>query len=339
MHCTRRFFIALPLGFLVMLGLYMFAVRLQLGSPTAMSHWCSEINRKKLDAATQISSPKIVLLGGSATLFGIKASLLEQELGVPTLNAATHAALGMAYLLENGKHALRPGDTVILVPEFEILDYGEAKRSVWASSMYVDYILARDPDYYRKLSLSDQIEIALMMPLKRLVTGLAGRDKPEPTIRYAAYDAYDPARVDAHGDMTGHTAQRRPAACPPRDERVCEPLVSGLPANASGLPLLVGFCRWATENRIRVLAGFPNTADQPCYDTPCAIALETRLREFFAAQGVPLIGSLHDALMPPAEFFDSNYHPTEEASVQRTIRLAAQLKPWFAASGKSSPPR
>lgn len=312
-----------------MLGLYMAAVYLQLGAPTAMSHWCSEVNRKKLDAAAQAPSPKLVLLGGSATLFGVKASLLESELHVPTVNAATHAALGMAYLLEYGKRCLRPGDTVILVPEFELLDYGEDNRRAWASAMYVDYILARDPGYYRHLAVSDQIEIALMMPLKRLAKGLASRAKPEKPIRYKDFDAYDPAMVDEHGDMTGHTAQRRPALCQGRDEGVCGPLAAGLPRNASGLPLLAGFCKWAHENHIRVLAGFPNMVIMPAYNKPVALAVEAQLRRFFADLGVPLVGCLHDGMMPAEEFFDTNYHPTEEAAVRRSSRLAAQLKPWF----------
>lgn len=338
MHCTRSFFVTLPLGFAVMLGLYMAAVYAQLGAPTAMSDWCSEINRKKLDAAAHTPSPKLVLLGGSATLFGIKASLLESELHVPTVNAASHAALGMAYLLDYGKQFLRPGDTVMLIPEFELLDYGEGNRRGWASAMYVDYILARAPGYYRNLPVSDQMEIALVMPFKRLASGLASRIRPEQPIRYAVYNAYDPAMVDAHGDMTGHTAQRRPETCPVRDERVCEPLVAGLSRHASGLPLLAGFCKWAAANQIRVLAGFPNMGAIPAYDQPAALAVETQLRGFFAALGVPMIGRLHDALIPLADCFDTNYHPTDEASVRRSSRLAEQLKPWFPPTVVGAPP-
>ena len=329
MYCSRSFFVAMPLGFLAALGLCMGLVYAQLGAPTALSHWCAQITRQKLEAAARTPSPKLVLLGGSATLFGLKASLLEKELGVPTVNAATHAGLGLAYLLEKGKQLLRPGDTVVLLPEYELLTNGEGNRRDWASVMYVDYILARDPEYYRRLPLLGQVEIALMTSLKRLTKGLASRVNPEQPIQFAGYYTYDPALVDAHGDMTGHLAERRPTNCPVRDQGVCLQLLGGLPRKPRGLPLLAGFCKWAAENRIRVLASFPNMAHQPAYDTPTALAAETQLREFFAALGVPVVGHLHDAMMPPAEFFDTNYHPTEEASVQRTARFAAQLKPWF----------
>ncbi len=195
--------------------------------------------------------------------------------------------------------------------------------------MYLDYIMARDPDYYRSLPFRDQVEIALMTSFKRLTKGLASRVAPEQPIQFSNYYTYDPALVDSHGDMTGHLAERRPANCPVRDAGVCQELRFGLPAAAPGFPMLAAFCKWAAENHIRVLATFPNMAHQPAYDLPTALAVETQLREFFAAQGVPIVGSLHDALMPPSDFFDTNYHPTEEASKHRTVRLAAELKPWF----------
>ena len=104
---ARNFLLAIPLGFLAALGLYMGAVFAQLGAPTALSYWCHEITLKKRAAAAEADSPKLVLLGGSATLFGVNAAELERTLGVPTINGATHAALGMAYILESGKRLLR----------------------------------------------------------------------------------------------------------------------------------------------------------------------------------------------------------------------------------------
>ena len=116
MICSRSFFIMMPLGFLVAFGVYMRVVYVQLGAPTALSDWCVSITRQKAEIAARTPSPKLVVLGGSASFFGLKASVLEKELGVPTVNAATHAGLGMAYILERGKKLLRPGDTVVLLP-------------------------------------------------------------------------------------------------------------------------------------------------------------------------------------------------------------------------------
>ncbi len=335
--CTRSFFIAIPLGFLMALGVFMGLVYRQLGAPTNYSYWCSEVYRRKHEIADRTPSPKLVLLGGSSSFFGIKAANLERELSIPTLNAGTHAGLGIAYILERGKQFLQPGDTVLLVPEFELLFAGETNRQIWASSMYVDYVLARDPAYYRALPLLAQLEIAFMTSFKRLNQGLASRKNPEHPNPIEGFSAYDPSLVDSHGDMTGHLAQRRPDSCPVRDQGICTPLIYGLPQDSPGFPLLAPFCHWAAQNHIRVLATFPNAAHQPGYDAPAAFAFEKQMSDLYSSLGVPVIGRLHDALLPPSDFFDSNYHLTDEASVRRTSRLAQQLKPWFAPPPPSKP--
>ena len=133
--------------------------------------------------------------------------------------------------------------------------------------------------------------------------------------------------------MTGHLSSRRPTVCPSRDESLCEPLLDGLPKDAGGLPLLAKFCDWARAHKIRVLATFPNMADRPVYRASGEEKLERRLRRFYASLGVPVVGGLNDALMPPAGFFDTQYHPTEETSLKRSAKLAELLKPWFAGRG------
>lgn len=337
MICSRSFFIMMPLGFLAALGLYMSVVDSQLGAPTALSDWCVRLIHQKQEAANRMPSPKLVLVGGSATLFGLKAALLEKDLGVPAINAATHAGLGMPYILECGKRMLRPGDTVVLLPEYEVMNMGEGNRREWAGILLVDYLMSRDPAYYRSRPLIERTEIGLMVPLKRLTKGLASRKNPEPPMMFEGYYTYDPTLVDAHGDMTGHLAQRRPAVSSARDEGICEELAKGFPHDVAGFPLLEEFCKWAAANRVRVLFAFPNMVRQPAYDGPAGFGAETRLREFCAKLGVPVVGRMHDTLLPSEDFFDTRYHLTDEASIFRTNRFAAQLKPWFDPSRSTVP--
>jgi hypothetical protein len=328
----------MPLGFLAALGLYMSVIYSQLGVPTALSDWSVRLVCQKQEAADRLPSPKLVLVGGSATLFGLKAALLEKELGVPAINAATHAGLGMPYILECGKQMLRPGDTAVLLPEYEVMITGEGNRREWAGILLVDYLMAGDPAYYRSRPFLEQTEIALMVPFKRLTKGLASRENPEPLPQFEGYYTYDPTLVDAHGDMTGHLAQRRPAVSSARDEGICEELAKGFPRDVAGFPLLEGFCKWAAANRVRVLFAFPNMVRQPAYDGPAGFGAEARLREFCTKLGVPVVGRMHDTLLPSEDFFDTRYHLTDEASTLRTNRFAAQLKAWYAPSRSTDPP-
>jgi hypothetical protein len=327
MGCPKKFLCAIPFGLAAGLLIFMSAVRFQLGVPTTSSAWIKEIIDRKEKAACEINHPKLVLLGGSSTLFGIKASVLELELGVPVINGGLHAGLGMACILREGKKMLRPGDTVMLFPEYELLSFGEKNRREWAAITYLDFMLSRDVKYYRTLPLNDQIEIALMTPLDRIGRGIRGKWLPEQIMPPSEYNPYDALWMDDHGDMIGHTAARRPAVAVDRDQRVCEVLQKGISPHAEGFELISEFRRWAKANRVRVMAGFPNMIHRKEYDSCMADNVESQLKEYFLKEGIDVVGGMREVLLPQVDFFDTIYHPTEEAAIIRSKNLAFQLRP------------
>lgn len=326
MGCPKKFLCAIPFGFSAGLLIFMSVVRFQLGVPTTSSTWNKQIIDHKEKAACVIDRPKLVLLGGSSTLFGIKASVLESELGVPVINGGLHAGLGMACILRVGKKMLRTGDTVMLFPEYELYGFGEKNRREWAAITYIDFILSRDVDYYRDLPLNDQIEIALMTPLERIGRGIRGKCFPEIITPTPEYNPYDATWLNDHGDMTGHCAARRPTVAVDRDQRVCEILKKGISPDAAGFELITEFRRWAKANRVRVMAGFPTMIHRKEYDSGMADSVEAQLREYYLKEGIDVVGGMREVLMPQVDFFDTIYHPTEEASISRSRNLACQLR-------------
>lgn len=327
MACPKKFLCAIPIGFVGGLFMLMALVRFQLGVPTASSAWISELIERKNHAAVVISQPKLLLLGGSATLFGIKASVLEAELGVPVVNGGLHAGLGMACILREGKKLLRTGDTVVLFPEYELLNFGEKNRREWAAITYLDFMLSRDSEHYLELPIADQLEIALMTPADRLWNGIKVRWFPEPLTSGSDYNPYDASSIDSRGDMTGHLAIRRPDNTADRDQRVCEVFREGLTLDEEGFMLISEFKRWADLNRVRVLAGFPNMVHRAAYENSMVDGIERQLVSFYAMQGIGVVGGLGETLMPADDFFDTIYHPTEETSIRISKRLARQMRP------------
>jgi hypothetical protein len=326
MGCPKKFLCAIPIGLTLGLLIFISAVRFQLGVPTASSAWIKELIDRKQDAASRITQPKIVLLGGSSTLFGVKASVLEMELGVPVVNGGLHAGLGMASILREGKKMLSPGDTALLLPEYELLDFGERNRRKWSAITYLDFMLSRDAGYYLGLSFIDQIEIALMTPLNRIGRGIRGRWEPETLLPASEYNPYDVVWLEEHGDMTGHVAVRRPAIAEDRDRRICEVLIKGISLDEEGFALISQFKNWALSNRVRVIAGFPNMVDRKEYDSACIDNVERKLIEFYTKNGIQVVGGIREVLLPQVDFFDTIYHPTEEASVRRSKHIASQLR-------------
>jgi len=76
----------------------------------------------------QMGSPKIVFIGGSATLFGIDAAQVEKTLGMPAFNYGMHAGLRLEDLMDNARRSLKPGD--MLVMSLETPYYG-AQGTDW----------------------------------------------------------------------------------------------------------------------------------------------------------------------------------------------------------------
>jgi hypothetical protein len=221
---------------------------------------------------------------------------------------------------------LRAGDTVVLFPEYELLDFGENNRRAWAAITYLDYMLSRDSKRYLELAFSDQLQIALMTPADRIWRGIKGRWIPEYPPKGSDYNAYDAAWIDSHGDMTGHREFRRPEHAEDRDQRICEVMRRGLSLEEEGFALIAEFKRWADSQQVRLIAGFPNMAHRQAYETSTVDEVEDQLKSFYAKHAIDVVGCLRESLMPLDDFFDTLYHPTEEASIQRSQKLATQLR-------------
>jgi hypothetical protein len=337
MRVPRNFFAGLLAGTLLPFGVYFGLVYWQLGAPTQLSYWCHDINTRKLARAQSIRGPKLLVVGGSGTLFGISARQLEAHLGVPTVNFGTHAALGPAYILHLVRQAAKPGDTVLLAIEFGLYERGSSATKAWASRLYIDYLMARDPAYFRRLPIIDQFDLALRLPTERLQQGLHNKRHPPPPPPFPEFSVYDPRLVDEHGDLTGHVRSRIPPDAP-QELETREELVNGFSEERSGFEDIRAFCRWAQSRRVRVLATFPNICHQPAYETAQCDRTEAELMSFYRALDVPVLGSLREVMLPRSEFFDTCYHLTAEAAAARTGRLASHLAPYFAAPSSDSDP-
>lgn len=329
MKLSRKFFVALVTGFLLILAVRITVFYLNLGVPSDSSRWASELYQKKKLLARETKPPKLLLVGGSATLFGLSAREIQNKSGYRTINIGNHAALGTACLLHQAQEMAKPGDIVLLVLEYELYTFGKVERA-WADKILVDYLVSRDPDYFHSLTLAEQWNVFMLTTDDRLVRGLKYRWRHGRTELPQGYDSgvYSIRCINEWGDQTRNRRAARPKQ---RDQvwQVKSTLSHGLPARPNGFAVIESFCRWAQTNHIRVLATFPNLCDQPEYHLEPAKQAAATIKNFFSGLGVPVIGDYTDAMLPADDFFDTNYHLTEEAAQTRSQRLAAQLIPWL----------
>lgn len=114
-----------------MLFLYPLLVMALITSPVAGEYWVNEmITVKKELVKPYVGKNKIVLVGGSSTLFAIDTVQASQQLGMPVINMALHAAMKLSRLLDAADGVIEKNDAVVLVLEPAYYECG-AKFSSW----------------------------------------------------------------------------------------------------------------------------------------------------------------------------------------------------------------
>src|SRR2546423_1051105 len=63
--------------------------------------------------------PRVIFVGGSNLAFGLNSLLIQRRLGRSVVNMGLSAGLGMRFMLAEVRPHLRPGDLVVVVPEYE----------------------------------------------------------------------------------------------------------------------------------------------------------------------------------------------------------------------------
>ncbi|MEM9088581.1 MAG: hypothetical protein AAGC93_07530 [Cyanobacteria bacterium P01_F01_bin.53] len=95
--------------------------------------WLSQLYFNKMAIAANTTEPKLIITGGSGAHYTINADLLTEELGMPVVNLGIDGPVGLDVILPSILEAVKPGDVVLLVPEYLILESedGFGEKSGW----------------------------------------------------------------------------------------------------------------------------------------------------------------------------------------------------------------
>ncbi|MGB7251247.1 MAG: hypothetical protein WBC73_20095 [Phormidesmis sp.] len=86
------------------------------------AHWLKGLYENKVAIAANISEPKLIITGGSGAHYTINSELLEQEIGRPVVNLGIDGPVGIEVILASILESVEPGDIVLLIPEYQILN-------------------------------------------------------------------------------------------------------------------------------------------------------------------------------------------------------------------------
>ncbi|MEL6105906.1 MAG: hypothetical protein AAFU85_07715 [Planctomycetota bacterium] len=89
---------------------------------------------EKMKTIGNLSSPKILLVGGSNVSFGMDTERLSKHFGRPAFNTSMHAGLGLKFMMLSCLPSVGNGDVVVVIPEYSQFQggYGGAQELVAA---------------------------------------------------------------------------------------------------------------------------------------------------------------------------------------------------------------
>ncbi len=139
----------------------------QLGADVEAEWWVKNLYSYKDHVAARTESPKILIVSGSNSLFGLDSGILSDRTGMPVVNLTGHAAMDMEFYYVKLRKHMGTGDIVVMPLEFVYLQ--RLKVSDW----FVNNMLAwGEEDYLQELDLISFLKFLVAVPKARVYEGL-----------------------------------------------------------------------------------------------------------------------------------------------------------------------
>jgi len=83
-----------------------------------------------------VPSPRLILMSGSSTAFGVDSDLLSRELEIPVVNASLYYKLGSRFMMNQLKATLKKGDIVRISLAQVLTSEGDYHEKLLAADFY-----------------------------------------------------------------------------------------------------------------------------------------------------------------------------------------------------------
>jgi hypothetical protein len=309
---SNRNFIIHSILFIFLIGIFFLLLKYSFYKVPKSSLWIQNCFIKKDGYALSINDKKIVFTSGSNSLYGMETNIIEDTLGIPTVNMAIHAGLKTDYILYRTKNILKSGDIVILPLEYQnYLWNGEEE------STRTGYILTHDKNYFlTELDFYEQL--SLLLSVKPFDLGKSFKEKFQLLKEQEIGKGYTSVTLNKNGDETyknGILSKKH------------EPFeLQKSFIETKGLSEIVKFSKWCKKNRIKLFITFPNTINHTEYYKEPYTSYFENLISFFKNNDIYVIGKPTDFLYSKNYFYDTNYHMNSIGAKIRTFEFLQILE-------------
>jgi hypothetical protein len=332
-----RFLVAFFLTVLVLVGGYVGLGLALLGAPIPAEYWVREMMTIKRQLASEIVAPqgRILVAGGSSTLFGVDAEAASRRLDRPVFNYGLHAGLGLPTILQAVGSAVKRGDDVVLMLEPAYFRC-HPRFTEWQVANLVGW----DHEAVAAMGPLDKLELVSAIPPAMLVQMVQAkaqlRFSPDSVALRTA--TLDDARVLQKFRQRPVPTQFEYSAYH-LDDRGDLQRIDG--TRYSGRGVSVGQPNNVCDDTFARLAGFRDEmkakgarlffANTPYIGTPASVdmALLRKGEETFRRQMAPLgcvIDRREDLVFPLDHFFNTALHLNDVGRARRTALLVDALR-------------
>ena len=287
--------------------LVIIALQLEKGHPDNV--WVKDAYSLKTRAITSTdASPKILIVGGSASMFGVDSSLLAEQFGTPVINFAVNAGIGTYALPALADPHISKGDVVLMPLEYRLLLWDGIPSYVTLS-----WVLEH-PESLRRWRLKSLFSGLWQLPLKR---ALASYDSSDLTVD--SEFPYGAHRLNSHGDQTfTHASERSEQQLAVVEALEPESYAENLINSKIGLQEWQFWWRqWRERGACLLVVPPPMLAHISYFVGESKLFFDSvphRVRH----RGVAYKGQPQMTFFPASAMFDTSYHLTAEARQQYT---------------------
>jgi hypothetical protein len=316
-----------------MFGFYLILFYLQFGPYIKAEYWLRDIQIVKTYIQRSTSSPKIIILSGSNSLFGLDSKELSKYLEIPVVNLSTHGGLSLDYILGRNVPYLNRGDIVCLPLEYEYYATNEPYTQ-W----FTDQVIAWDKAYFEGLSIVNKIKFISSVSALRLSENLINKClkknkrwllPPEEVIRQVKSswksknynNEYHFRNLNNYGDLINTQNNIRLSNINyPVFEK--EFYISKYAKNQ-----LTKFFSYCQNNDIQVFITWPCSIKSYHLDFKKKFFRKhiEEIKNFIDSQAVTVIGEPEDFIFDEFFFSDTRYHLNNFGKKLRTLKLASIL--------------
>ena len=275
--------------------------------------WGLRYYRYKNQYTSTIAKPKIMITGGSSSLYGVRADEIEKAFGMPAVNLSINGGFSANFLLHQIQQYVRPGDIVLFAADLDV--YGGGANEIDELTQY-DYNVLRveHPEvvlnvplmkqfkYLMGVNILDAISYTLIVELREFLRG--------PGLK--------PVELNPQGDYDTCTVEFQGF--------VGLSQVPVLSESSAIYKLMKTFMNDPRNQGVKFLVSFPARAQHEGYESPEWKGRSDDLVAFLNDKGIVTVGSPQEFIYPKANFCNAYTHLNRNSADKHTQLLISSLK-------------